>query len=259
MSYGLQISASGVAAALYRQDVYANNLANMDTPGFKPDVPITRPRQDVRHEDGVMNLPSNRLLERLGAGVLMSPNRTSFSQGSLKDTGNPLDVGIVGDGFLIVEDQTHEQSGRVKLTRDGRMARDAQGRLVLASSGRPVLSTNQRPIILAPQGEVRIDGDGTVRQRGVEVGRLALVKVADPGALTKEGQSLYAASSDVLGSMGPATGTLRPGAYEESAADEIATIMQVTGASRDVDANVALIQQHDRLMDRAINVLGRVN
>src|SRR5881396_1878551 len=118
MSYGLQISASGVMTSLFAQDVYANNLANIDTPGFKADIPSIMPRQAVRQEDGLPFLPSNKLLERLGGGVLLNPNRVDFTQGSFKDTGNPLDLAISGDGFFVVRDETDKQTERVRLTRD---------------------------------------------------------------------------------------------------------------------------------------------
>src|SRR4051812_42884899 len=75
MSYGLQISASGVMTSLYAQDVYANNLANMDTPGFKPEIPSIMPRLAVRQEDHLPFMPSNALLERLGGGALLEPHQ----------------------------------------------------------------------------------------------------------------------------------------------------------------------------------------
>ena len=66
MQYGLQISTSGILTGMYRTNVLANNLANINTTGFKPDSAFTRQRAVVREEDGVYSLPSNRLLEKLG-------------------------------------------------------------------------------------------------------------------------------------------------------------------------------------------------
>jgi flagellar basal-body rod protein FlgF len=255
VSYGLQISASGVAAALYRQDVFANNLANIDTAGFKPDVPSARPRQAVREEDGVFDLPSNALLERLGGGVLLNANRVSMKQGALRQTGGPLDVGFQGRGFLVVGGAADQ--GEVLLTRDGRLARSAEGVLVLASSGAAVLDDSGSEIRLAATGPVTIDGDGTVVQNGAPLGRLGLVDVPPGVALTKLGQSLFRAGVPA-DSLTPAAGRLSQGAYEESASDEVASLMQVTAAGREVETNLAAMMQHDRLMDRAINTVGRV-
>jgi len=257
MSYGLQISASGVMAALYRQDVYANNLANVETAGFKPDVPTSRPRLAVREEDGLRYLSSNRLLERLGGGVLLNANRTEFAQGSLKRSGNALDMAIQGDGFFVVRDEADSSGDRVRLTRDGRFTRDSGGRLVMATSGMPVLDVGNRPILIPDGGGVTVEADGTLRQGNEAIARVQVMGVPDRDRLTKMGHSLFSAPADALGGGSTATGQVRGYSYEDSAADEIKTLMSMTSASREVDANVALMQQHDKMMERAINSLGR--
>lgn len=255
MSYGLQISASGLMAALYRQDVFANNLANLDSIGFKPDVPSSYARPAVREEDNLPFLPSNALLEKLGGGAMLNPNRISFAQGSIRTTGSPLDLAIEGDGFFAVRDAG---SASPLLTRDGRFTQDASGRLVMATSGNPVLDVNDRPVVLDPQGAVRINGDGSIVQAGRVVARLRFVQVADESVLRKVGHGQFEVPADALRAAGVATGTIRQGALEESAVDEIKALLQMTGAAREVDANVELMRQHDRLSERAIASLGRV-
>ncbi|MFZ2874257.1 MAG: flagellar hook basal-body protein [Phycisphaerales bacterium] len=256
MSFGLQISASGVATALYRQDVYANNLANMDTPGFKPDLPTTRfvPASDLAGDE--FNVPSARLLEKLGSGAALHANRVSMTQGSLKDSSNPLDLGISGEGFFVARDGP-EREGQTLLTRDGRLTRDSSGRLVLASSGLPILDTGNGEIVLRDPAPIKVDADGSIRQRGQVVARVRLARVADPGVLSKQGHSMFRAPTEMVDDG--ASGHVKQGTFEESAADEVTTIMQITSASRDVDANIAMMQQHDRLLDRAINVFGRLS
>jgi flagellar basal body rod protein FlgG len=258
MSYGLQISASGVMTSMYRQDVFANNLANMDTVGFKPDAPSSRPRDAVRQEDGLMHLPSNALLERLGAGALLNPNRVSFAQGALKESNNPLDMAIQGDGFFVVRQIADTGGDANRLTRDGRFTRNPDGQLVTAAGGLPVMDRGGNAITLGP-GAVSVDGDGSIRQNNQIVAQLQVVEPADPSQLRKQGHSLFMGSSEVMASLKTATGSVRSGSIEDSAADEIRALMQMTSASREVDANVAMIQQHDRMLDRAINVLGRVS
>ncbi|MCE7975036.1 MAG: flagellar hook basal-body protein [Leptolyngbya sp. PLA1] len=256
MSFGLQISASGVTTALYRQDVYANNLANMDTPGFKPDLPSTRFVPAGARGSDEFNLPPARLLERLGSGAALHANRVSMTQGSLQDSANPLDLGISGEGFFVVRD-AQEREGQTLLTRDGRLTRDSSGRLVLASSGLPILDTGNGEIFLRDSAPVKVDADGSIRQRGQVVARVRLARVADPALLSKQGHSMFLAPTESVDDG--AAGHVKQGAFEESAADEVSTIMQITSASRDVDANIAMMQQHDRLLDRAINVFGRLS
>lgn len=257
MSQGIQIAASGLLTAMYRQDVFANNLANMDSVGYKPDVPTSRPRPDVIAEDHVGHLPSNALLRRLGGGAILNPNRIDFSQGPLRVTGNALDVAVEGKGFLAVKDENSGSGDQVRLTRDGRMTRDRAGRLVMGTSGLPVLDTQNRPIQLRDGLAVEIDGRGVVSQGGAVIGQLQFVEVGDERSLTKAGHSLFAAPAEVIASRKPATGLLRQRHIEESSIDEVRALMSVTGAAREVDLNGWMIQQHDRLLERAINGLGR--
>lgn len=259
MYQGIQISASGVLTAMYRQDVIANNLANMDTVGFKPDIAATRQRPAVREEDGVWDLPSNALLERLGSGVLMDRNRVNFSQGTLQPTGNPLDLAIEGQGFFVVRDETDTSGDRLRLTRDGRMTRDAQGRLVSAGTGLAVLDAQNRPIQLPEARTIMIEPTGVIRADGAAVAQIAVVEVADPQSLRKIGHSMFAASAEAINSRTPARGRIVQSHVERSGVDEFRAIMAVTSAGREVETNIGMIQQQDRMMDRAINTLGRIS
>ncbi len=258
MSYGLQISASGVSTALYRQNVLANNLANMDTAGFKPDSTFQITRRAAREEDGLGDLPSNDLLEQLGGGVLMGANRISFSQGSLRTTNNPLDVAIRGDGFFLVKDESDNSGDSLRLTRDGRFTRDNRQRLVLASSGLPVLDATGREIFIAGKGAVTIDGEGNILAGNRTIARLGVVEVPGREQLRKLGGGLFGAPAGVIDGRKPASGQVVQGAIEESAVNEIKTLLDLQAAAREVDTNIWLMQQHDRLMERAIVGIGRV-
>ncbi|MDX2017642.1 MAG: flagellar hook basal-body protein [Planctomycetota bacterium] len=259
MNYALQIATSGLLTAMYRQDVFSNNLANMDTPGFKADVPATRFRAAARQEDGLNFLPSNQLLEKLGAGVHLMPNRVDFEQGSLEITGRPLDVAVEGEGFFVLRESSSGSQDRIRLTRDGRFARNAQGLLVSASNGMPVMGVDNRPIAVPDDAKLSISSDGVVRSGNAAVGQLSLISVADTARLEKEGNSLFAPTADQLASRTRGTGLIRQGAIERSSADEVQSLMRLQSASREVDQHVAIVQAADRMMDRAINGLGRIS
>ena len=145
MSYGIDISTSGVLTALHRQDVLTGNLANLNTAGYKPLIPGVKQRDPVSIEDGVLHLPSNRMLERLGAGVVPAASRIGFAQGPIDQTGNDLDVAIEGDGFFAVRD-----GDSTSLTRDGRLTLNANGQLVLAASGHLVLTAADSFFYVSP-------------------------------------------------------------------------------------------------------------
>lgn len=246
-------------AAMYRQDVFSNNLANMNTPGFKPDSASTYARDAVRPEDGVWHLPSNAMLEKLGGGVMLNANRVSFAQGGSRVTGNDLDVAIEGEGFFMVQDSSDRGASTVRLTRDGRFTRNSDGELVMATTGMRVLSDASQPIAVPGTGKVKIDGDGTLSVNGTQIAKLALVTVPEKESLLKQGHSLFLADSSKLGGRKTLAGTIRQGSLEESGVDEVRALMQMTSASREVDANVDMMKAHDRMLERAIASLGRTS
>ncbi|MCC6428797.1 MAG: flagellar hook-basal body protein [Phycisphaerales bacterium] len=258
MNYGLQISASGAQTALYRQDVFANNLANINTVGFKPDIPSARQRPAVRQEDNLPFLPSNDLLERLGGGLQLATPRTSFEQGSLESTSSPLDLAIKGDGFFLVRAATSDSTDRLRLTRDGAMTLDGNGRLVLAGTGMPVLDVQNRPIQLDTTANITVGADAVIRQDGIEVAQLRIVDVPDRTRLTKVGKNLYNAPADAISSAATATGAVVQFSVERSAVDSINALMDMQDAGRSVQANLAMIRSQDRLLERAIGQFGRV-
>jgi flagellar basal-body rod protein FlgG len=256
LEYGYNLAASGMLTAMFRQDVASNNLANLETTGFKPDRAFTIPRDAARIEDKLFNLPSNKLLERLGAGVLLAPTRTSFQQGSLNHTGNPLDVAIQGDGFLTVSVPGATQG--VRLTRDGRMTLDRDGNLITLAGGHAVLDENSHPITIDPTGEVHIDSDGAIYQNGSAVARLRLVDLPNRQQLHKVGEGMYTASPAALASLKPAGGDIVQGHIEHSAVDPIQAMMSVQDAANAVTMNGRMLSIHDELAGRLINTLGRV-
>lgn len=252
MNYGMYVSASGVLTSLYRQDVHANNLANVNTAGFKPDITATVARESARVEDGLGHLPSNLMLERLGAGVLLAPNRVSAQQGSIEQTGAPLDLAIEGEGYFVVG--TADGS---RLSRDGRLAMNADGVLVQAASGMPVLDAAEQVIRLDPMRPVTVGIDGTVSQGGAGDVRLGVVAV-DPAGLRKIGDNLLEAPPAAMNARRPAPGRIHQGAVEGSAVDPIKAMMGVTSAANSVGNNARMIQLFDELMNRAISTFARM-
>jgi len=257
MSYGLNLAASGMLTSLYRMDVLANNLANMNTVGFKPDLPGVRQRDVVRTEDNLPMMPSSRLLEQLGGGVMSAPNRTKFEQGALNSSSNSFDLAIQGEGFFVVREQSDSGADRYRLTRDGRFVRDNAGRLASATTGLPLMDTSNRPIVIGDNAQVQIGADGTVRQAGQVIAQIKVLAVSDTSRLKKQGHSLFVAPADVIAGHRQATGQVRQGMLEGSAVDPIAMTMAITDAQKAAEGNAAMISIHDRMMDRAINSLGR--
>ena len=257
MNYGLYISASGALTAQGRLDVWSNNLANINTTAFKPDRAGVRQRDAARVEDRLPFLPSNRLLEKLGAGVLMTPTRTDFSPGGIETTRSPLDVAIDGRGFLVVDGGQGRGDERLRLSRDGRLTLDQSGRLVRIADGKPVLDDRNQPITLDRSAPVNITGDGRIVQNEAVVATLGFVTPRDETTLVKSGGGLYAMSAGRAG-LGRGEGQIRQFALERSGVEAFSAIMGVTRAASAIEGNARMIQMHYDTIGRAVNTLGRI-
>lgn len=254
MNYGIQISASGALSSIHRQDALTGNLANLGTAGFKPIMSGTQFRPAVRQEDGVFNLPSNEMLERLGAGVLSAHTKINFAQGAIEITNGDLDVAIEGSGFFKIE-----YDGGQALSRDGRFAIDDTGTLVQSATGRPVLDPNGRHIRIDPQmGPLQIHKDGLITQRDIAVGQLGLADVPDRSILTKHGEGLFVSKYGTDLNLIDGAGVFHQRAIEASGVNEIDAIMQIQSAARAAQGNIGMIDMQNRMMDRTINTFGRI-
>lgn len=260
MNYGLYLSASGVQASLYRQDVFAHNLANVETPAFKPDIPGVQQRAPESIEDGFGGALRHNLLDRLGGGVFAGPQRISFDAGPARQTGSPLDLMLGGeDTFFAVEREggpAGEQA--IHLTRDGRFQLDQEGFLVTTAGQHYVLDANDQRIQLDEGGPVSIASDGSVLEGDEVVAQLQVTEVSDRDALRKRGQSLFAMPDGRDLRTEAADPSVRSGFLEGSGVDPIRAMLKVVAATKSATGNANMIRYHDLTMDRAVNVLGRV-
>jgi len=258
MDYGMHLSASGALTAMYRMDVLTNNLANMSTVGYKGDIPVAKQRHAARIEDG-LEISPNEMMERLGGGVHQGKTRTDFTQGTLISTEADLDVAIQGPGFFLVREGRNGSTDSLRLTRNGRLTADKQGRLVAADSGMPILSVTNDAISINPRRAVTINTDGAVVQGGKTVGKIKIVEVPNPQLLSKAGNSLFSAPPEVLASKTEARGVIRQGFIEQAAVDPLRATMQISTASREIETNLSMLQYSDKMIERAINTLGRAS
>ena len=251
MVYGLWQSAAGLRTQDYRQSVIANNLANVDTPGFKPDsVSFAERLSEARRLGGAG--PRNGLLDVLTGGVVETEPYTSFREGPINPTGGTLDVAIQGEGFLAVK-----TPDGVRYTRDGRLTKNAAGVLVHAASGGAVLDDQGREITLdnASREKIKIDDRGLIRQGQSDVGRISVVDFDDKRSLKKSGQNLFESDAPARPST---VASVRQGAIEGSAVDPMTTMVDMIAASRAYELNANLISLQDQSLGRAVNDIGRV-
>lgn len=258
MNYGLYVSASGALTSMHRLDVASNNLANVETVGFKPDFAMVRQRDVARIEDGLGYVDSKLMLEQLGGGVLMAPTATDHGAASARDTGNALDVAILGEGFFALDGGQGEGDARLRFTRDGRFTLNSRGRLVHVATGHAVLDDRGRPIDLDPTLPTAIGNDGTITQNGEPVARIQVTSVADPSVLEKRGENVFAFGAGKSSERRASDSLVRSGALENSGVEAIRAMLAVSKASGDAQSNTRMIRLHDEIMGRAINNFGRI-
>lgn len=259
MNYGLYLSASGVLSNTYRQDVFANNLANAQTVGFKIDVPSIKQRDPESLEDNLGYMVSQDLLDRLGGGVLAGTQFTQHDRAQFKQTDNSFDLALDQEKtYFAIQVPDGKGNTSVQLTRDGRFTRDSQGFLATVTGGHKVLGTGDAPIELPATGDVVVQNDGRILVGGEEVGQLQVTGVSNVNALIKRGQNLYAMPDDENFRQAASRVAILQGYTEQSSVDPIQTLMQLTDATNAANGNANLIKYQDELMNRAINTLGRV-
>ena len=253
MIYGLYLSASGVLASSYRQDVIANNLANSETVGFKKDLALLQERSPASQERNAGPNASDPLLDRIGGGLFTSPTAVDTTQGSLEATGTTLDLAIEGNGFFSLD--THNGQ---RLTRNGQFQLDRTGNLVAANDwGDRVLDPEGKPIRLDPSVQAEISPDGSITQAGKVVGRVGMYDVPSPQRLVKDGQSMLTYPD--MKALTAGSGTMRSGYIERSNVDPTTELTGLMEAERQLEANTNMIRYQDATLSALVNSVGKIS
>jgi flagellar basal-body rod protein FlgF/flagellar basal-body rod protein FlgG len=242
--------------ALERQlDVIANNVANMNTTGFKADkslfqeflMPVAR-AENFGGRDQVLSYVQDRATWH------------DLTQGPTEQTGNSLDIAVEGNAFLVVQTPTGE-----RYSRNGALQINAQGQLV-TNEGNAVLGDNG-PIVFQPGDQnINIARDGTVTVRegsntkvDSQRGKIRLVTFDQPQRLTKEGSSLFAAPAGLTPqSATAATGGLRQGFIEKSNVSSVVEMSRLIEVTRTYTQIAALMSQQSDIRRSGIEKLAEV-
>ena len=259
MNYGLHLSAAGVLTNMYRQDVLANNLANVSTVGFKRDLASISQRPAETSEDHETHPYQHDILDKIGGGVYAGAQRISFDVGPMQQTGNPLDLALESpDAFFVVAKPGERGKDELRLTRDGRFTRNAEGLLVTAVGGFKVLDADNTPIRISDDQSVVVSNDGRLQQGGVDVAQVQVATVKNRERLVKDGQNLLRYTGRPEDRVAADRPRVRSGFVEASAVDPIRELLGLIETSGAIQNNTNMIKYHDLMMDRAVNSLGRV-
>lgn len=173
-------------------DVRADNIANMDTPGYKSEAMVFS--DYLVQQRGTSAPPGGRT-------VAMVQDRATwrdFTQGQISKTGNPLDLALMSDSFFAVETPRGE-----RYTRAGRFALSSAGQIV-DMSGNPVLGIDGRPLNVPPgDTSITVAGDGAVSSESGEIGTMRIVEFHDQQSLQAEGGSLFSSNQPAVPAQQP--------------------------------------------------------
>jgi flagellar basal-body rod protein FlgF len=240
MNNATDIALSRLTAQMRAMDITANNLANMSTPGYRaermvfadwlsPQSRTTSPRGDTQ--------------------LAFTQDRATYrerAEGSLTQTGNPLDLALSGDGFFTVQ-----TANGTRLTRAGRFTLQANG-TITDEAGNALLDTNgQSMSVAAADTKLTVTADGAISSQNGTIGRIAVVTPTDPNKLTAEGGRLLRADTPTTP---VATPRVVQGAVEDSNVQPVTELVRMMGTERDFQFVTQFVdaenQRHQTAIDK---------
>jgi flagellar basal-body rod protein FlgG len=240
MLEGLRAAATGMTAQQQKMDALSNDIANVNTNGYKHER--TSFRDLVASQTGLGGASA----VAAGAGAATQSAGRGWGQGVLQTTNQPLDVAIQGEGFL----QVKRADGSTALTRNGALQVDVRGRLSTSDG------TLLQPPVTIPAGvtpeDVKIGPDGTLMAQGKPIGRLTLVTVAAPHELQDAGDGMYTttAASGRPRAAGNGT-TLAQGELEASNVDLGDAMVEMMAAQRSFQMASQAVRTQDQMLSIA--------
>jgi flagellar basal-body rod protein FlgG len=254
MIRGLYTSALGMITNMQRMDVVSNNIANVNTVGYKRDHVVSHQFSDVlmaRINDPGLRMLHSWPIGNINPGVFIDDVFTAFTQGPLQQTGNPLDIALSGSGFFIVE-----LNGEELFTRDGAFTM-LNGLLLTAEGGR-VQGINGD--INLPDGEIAINDQGRIYVNGEYVDTLRLINFDRDGlhSLRKMQDNFFRVSEYTLpGQELPFEGFVVQGFLEGSNVNIVQEMVQMITISRAYETNQRMLTVQDGTLQRAVSDIAR--
>ncbi len=266
MVKGLYTAWTGMVNEMNRLDVITNNLANVDTNGYKKEGATAEPfdtQLALKIKDSSETGWLARGIGDVNLGVKIGETYTDYTQGSFEVTDNKYDCAIDGNGFFAISFTDKAGNTSVKYTRDGAFTISTDG-ILRTKDGDYVLNMNgamnadpgaNNYIRLDPNQDFSIDKLGYIRQNGQLVGQLGLVDFEDYNFLSKYGENMY----DLVdgGQAIAATGLIEQYCLEASnvkVVDEMVTMITI---ARAYESNQKLIHTMDSMLEKAVNQVGK--
>jgi len=281
MIRGWYTAASGMQAQQWRLDAVANNLANVNTDGYKRDVASFKafPELLIRrmNDDGVHLIPFGSadaapIIGKMGTGVELNELYTSFEQGAFKETASDFDLALDGKGFFCVDTpwgERYTRNGSFHLGKEGYLM-TKEGYPVLGENGPIMVKANNFQIdqegriwvnaAISDDPEVMVSREGNTWEEPMLLDILKIVEFEVDRYLQKQGSSLYR-ESDTSGPAMVIEGERRPvvvqGFLEAANVDPVVEMVQMIEINRSYEANQKIIQAHESALGTLINQVAK--
>ncbi|GIU51167.1 MULTISPECIES: flagellar basal-body rod protein FlgG [Shewanella] len=254
MQSALWVSKTGLSAQDTKMTTIANNLANVNTTGFKRDrVAFNDLFYQVQRQPGGQVDEQNELPSglQLGTGTRVAGTQKVFTTGDILTTGQQLDMAIQGQGFFQIE----EANGDLGFTRDGQFFRSSDG-LMVTSQGLPLVPNIEIPedaltVTIASDGQVSAQMAGQAEAQ--ELGQITLVNFTNPAGLEARGDNLYretgASGAAIEGIAGDqAIGQIRQGSLEGANVNVVEEMVEMISTQRAYEMNAKVVSSSDDML-----------
>jgi flagellar basal-body rod protein FlgF len=250
MESGYYAALTGLVAKYDALDVAANNLANAGTPGYKGQDDFYRTYSAAM---GNSNLgPLNRAINNYG---VLGGDITNLDPGPIHHTGNPLDIALQGQGFLVVKTKAGD-----RYTRDGSLRLNAKG-ILTTQTGDPIMGLIPKPNgkpaegpIPVPQGTISVGPSGLISVGGSIVGQLKIVDFPQGTRIMLDGDNYYSAPASA--ETAATSPQVKQGALESSNVDPMSEVVSVILLERETQMLESAISSFDKNFDQsAINTI----
>ena len=240
MDNATTIALSRLSAQSRAMDMIAGNLANMSTPGFRAERMVF---------SDWLSSQSNTTMPRGDRQLAYTQDRATYrdqAEGTLTQTGNPLDLALSGDGFFTVR-----TAAGTRLTRAGRFTLQATG-TITDEAGNALLDTNNQPMtVSAADTKLTVTADGAISSQNGPIGKIAIVKPNDQNRMTAEGGRLFRADVPTTPVGAP---RIVQGAVEDSNVQPVAELVRMMSTERDFQFVTQFVeaegQRHQSAIDK---------
>jgi len=240
MDNATTIALSRLSAQSRAMDMIAGNLANMSTPGFRAERMVF---------SDWLSAQSNTTMPRGDRQLAYTQDRATYrdqAEGTLTQTGNPLDLALSGDGFFTVR-----TAAGTRLTRAGRFTLQATG-TITDEAGNALLDTNNQPMtVSAADTKLTVTADGAISSQNGPIGKIAIVKPNDQNRMTAEGGRLFRADVPTTPVGAP---RIVQGAVEDSNVQPVAELVRMMSTERDFQFVTQFVeaegQRHQSAIDK---------